>query len=445
LLKDLKPKVLNDITLALSLIRPGASESGMKKIFLDRFHGKENIKYPHQKLAQILKETFGVFIYQEQVILAAQVIGGFNLPASDLLRRAITKKGKKRKKTDQEKLKKRFLDGAKKNQIDIKTAQDIYAQLAQFASFGFCKAHAATYGFLAYQSAYFKSHYPSVFMTAVLRNGGGYYPAAVYVAEARRIGVPVRPPDINRSKIDDSLRDGAIRLGISRVRDLTFETLGRIEKYQPFASLDDFLSRVKISEREMENLIKVGFFDSIESSRPKLLWRYRLLGKSRGNRVNNRTDADDLFGGNIAAPGMRQMPELIPLGRYEIFKYEKEMLELSASFHPLSLFANYRKIEPEAIYKNGDGASVSVTGWLADRKRIKTRNGQSMVFLTFDALEDTFEVVLFPDIYGRFNELIRSRRYLTVEGYLNIEEDNGAIIARNIYAEPTGLKEAPYI
>ncbi len=435
LLRDIKPQELNDITLALSLIRPGASESGMKKIFLDRFHGRENIKYPHQSLSSILRETYGVFIYQEQVILAAQKIAGFNLPASDLLRRAITKK---RHYKDNEKLNRRFLDGALGNNVDAATAQNIYNQLAQFASFGFCKAHAATYGYLAYQSAYFKAHYPDMFMAAVLRNGGGYYPSAVYVAEARRLGITVMPPDANISENSDSLHDGRIYLGIGRVKEISQATLDQIAAARPFSSLDDFLSRVEIREREMENLIKIGFFDSMEISRPKLLWQYRLWGK------NIALDRDNFFNGAIASPRIKNMP-LSPTSRFEVFRAENSILELAASFHPLTLFEGYLSPQPDSLFGQKNNSAVFVSGWLADRKKIKTRNGKSMVFLTFDSLVDTFEVVIFPDMYDRYAETIRAYRYLTVEGKINLDDGNPAIIAIRIYPAETGLREIKYI
>ncbi len=436
LLRDLYPRKLDDITLGLALIRPGASESGMKKIFLDRFHGKEKTVYPHKNLGTVLEDTHGVFIYQEQVILAAQKIAGFNLPASDLLRRAITKK---RKQTDIKKLRQRFLDGARKNNVNIATTENILGQLAQFASFGFCKAHAATYGYLAWQSAYFKAHYPGIFMTAVLRNGGGYYPSAVYVAEARRLGVAVLPPDVNRSDDIDNTYNDKIYLGLGRIRDLTCKTIDKIQDNRPFVSLLDFLSKVDLSGREIENLIRVGFFDSIETSRPKLLWQYRL---SYGKK--NRT-GDDLFGERITSPLLKQMPRLEQFSRFEIFKAEKDILELSASFHPLSLFDSYNKTNLTMISQIKRGTPISVSGWLADRKRIKTREGKAMVFLTFDSPDDTFEVVLFPEIYNRYSGLIRKYRYLTVNGHVNVEGGNTAIIANEISAAPTGLKEAQYI
>jgi len=435
LLRDLQPTELNDITLALALIRPGASESGMKKVFLDRFHKKETTAYPHPNLEETLRETYGVFIYQEQVILAAQKIAGFNMAASDQLRRAITKK---RKEKDQEALKRRFLSGAERCMVAEDTAYAIFLQLRQFASFGFCKAHAATYGYLAYQSAYYKAHYPAIFMTAVLRNGGGYYPSAVYVAEARRLGITIVPPDVNLSDEVDTLIAGKVYLGLNRIRELTGRSMEQILKYRPFVDLFDFTSRIEISQREMENLIKSGFFDSLESSRAELLWKYRLWGKKALPRK------EDLFGAKTAGPVMKKMPELVQFSRYDIFRAEREILGLAASFHPLTLFSTYRAFNPEVIY-GSDNRELKVRGWRADIKRIKTRDGKYMVFMTLDSLDDTFEVVLFPDIYNRYAELIRAYRYLSIEGWVSLEEGSPAIMAERIEAAPTGLEEARYV
>ncbi len=434
LLRDLKPRELNDITLALALIRPGASESGMKKVFLDRFRGKEATVYPHRNLEEILRETQGVFIYQEQVILAAQKIAGFNMAASDQLRRAITKK---RKETDVAELGRRFQDGAAEKGVTPTVAENIFRQLRQFAAFGFCKAHAATYGFLAYQAAYYKTHYPGIFMAAVLRNGGGYYPSAVYVAETRRLGIKIRPPDLNLAEDHDCLKQGEIFLGLERVRDLTAEVRERIKKGRPFSGFEDFLGRVDIGIKEMENLIRVGFFDDFEKARESLFWKYRIYGRTR--------KTGGLFGARLPLPRMKTLPRLESFSRYDIYRAEADILELAASFHPLTLFPGYRDFNLEEICKSNGSHSVEISGWRADIKRIKTRQGQYMVFMTMDSLDDTFEVILFPDIYRRFGDIIRKYRYLTVRARLNREEALPALMAEEIFPAPTGLPERSHL
>ncbi|MFH2036941.1 MAG: OB-fold nucleic acid binding domain-containing protein, partial [Candidatus Zixiibacteriota bacterium] len=287
--------------------------------------------------------------------------------------------------------------------------------------------------------AYFKTHYPGIFMAAVLKNGGGYYPPAVYAAEARRLGVKVIPPDLNLSDKYDGLKSGRIFLGLYRVRDITTRTVEQIEKARPFGSLGDFLGKIDISGRETENLIRVGFFDSIETSRPKLLWEYRLYGRRRPN------DRSDLFASKMEMPLMKNMPALTAFSRYEIFKAEKEILEIPASFHPLTLFDTYKNPDIGHLFHDNEDREISLVGWLADRKRIKTRDGKWMVFLTLDSPEDTFEAVLFPEIYARYRETIYKYRYLHITGTINREGGNPALLAEKIFPHPTGLKERKYI
>jgi len=451
LLRDLRPKELNDITLALALIRPGASDSGMKKVFLDRHHGLEATEYPDPRLEDILKETFGVFIYQEQVLLCARAIAGFNLPAADLLRRAITKD---RHHGAYKRLCRRFLNGAIGSGIPAKTAIRIFKLLSLFAGFGFCKAHAAAYAYLAYQSGYFKRHYPHIFIRSVLNNDGGYYPASVYISEARRLGVRIMPPDINRSEGRESLVDDHMYIGLDRVKDLERRTIDEILAHRPFASFDDFVSRVRLSATEAEHLVKVGAFDAVDPDRHRLLWRLRLGQKSlrgRRSRSNDPASAEangDIFAGRLVVPRAGNLPPLPDVTPYEKFRYETDLLGFSASRHPLEILPAYDGAPASAVI-HGHGADsrpFAASAWLVDIKRIRTREKrESMVFLTFEDLEDTFEVVLFPDIYKRYAELIREYRFLQITGTIKVEGGNVAVVADALSPAPTGLSERAYI
>jgi len=445
LLRDLKPEELNDITLTLALIRPGASDSGMKKVFLDRFHGEIDTEYPHQRLEGILRETFGVFIYQEQVLLCAREIAGFNLPAADLLRRAITKA---RHEADYKQLRDRFMHGAQKNGIPKDKVNEIFKLLRYFAGFGFCKAHAATYGYLAYQSAYLKTHFPHEFMTAVLNNGGGYYPSAVYIAEARRLGITVKPPDINRSEAKYNLENGVLYTGLNRVRDIEADVVEQIEAEKPFVSFDDFIGRVRLSATEMEYLIKVGAFDELEANRARLLWRLRLASVNKrrmpvGIAVGRGTP-EDLFTGQLIVPRGKWLPELPPMTAFDRFCHERDILGFSASVHPLSLLPRYldRPLPEKPVH----GEKIELDGWMVNIKRIKTREKkEAMVFLTLEDIRDTFEVVLFPDMYREYAEMIRRYRYLHICGEINLDGGTMAIIAEALSPAPTGIEQKPYI
>jgi DNA-directed DNA polymerase III PolC len=447
LLRDLRPRQLNDITLALALIRPGASDSGMKKVFLDRFHGDIPTAYPHARLEKILEETFGVFVYQEQVLLCAREVAGFNLPAADLLRRAITKA---RHETDYANLYQRFLRGALENGLTREKALEIFELLRCFAGFGFCKAHAATYGYLAYQSAWFKMHHPALFMQAVLNNDGGYYPASVYIAEARRLGVKIIPPDVNHSNTLERLDGDRLYVGLGRVRDMEQKTIEQIIAWRPFGSFDDFLGRIRLSATEAENLVKVGGFDSIDPDRPRLLWRLRLAARRGpvGNAAVGETGVEpgDIFAGQLIVPTARRLPKLPPVTPFEQFRYELEILGFPATRHPLTLFPAYDGVTIAAHADKANGAAVRLCGWLVDVKRIKTREKKEpMVFITFEDPEDTFEVVLFPAVFKRYSELIREYRFMTIEGKINRDGGTIAVIADTLSPAPTGLEKNSFL
>ncbi|MEE9442443.1 MAG: OB-fold nucleic acid binding domain-containing protein [candidate division Zixibacteria bacterium] len=344
-----------------------------------------------------------------------------------------------------------FLDGAVKNGVSRKKAIEIFKLLALFAGYGFCKAHAATYGYLGYQSAYLKAHYPARFMQAVLNNGGGYYPAAIYIAEARRLGVKIKHPDINKSGWHETVDRDIMYVGLGRIRDLGENTIEQILETKPFASFDDFVEKVRLSAGELENLIKVGAFDSIDTIRPCLLWRLRLRRGKRqpvGAALSiKQTGDDDIFSGQLIIPRAGYLPDLPDFTPFEKFLCEREILGFSASEHPLKLFPAYDgKTFSEVCELSGSKDGVAISAWLADIKRIKTREKkESMVFLTFEDLRDTFEVVLFPESYRKYHETVRRFRYFYIEGELNTDGGTTAIIAEKLSPAPTGLSDKTYL
>ncbi len=252
LLIAMRPKALNDITLALALIRPGASESGMKKIFLERSFGRVPVEYPHPSLEPVLRETLGNIIYQEQVMKVAAALAGFTPEQGDLLRSAMTKDWTRR---DFSHLREAFFRQASRRGVASAVASHVFDMMAQFASYGFCKAHAATYAALAYQGTYLKAHHPVEYMASMLNNFAGYYHSRVYAEEARRFGAILRTPTIDRPS-DICFVDGReLYIGLVFVRNLSRGTIERIieaREARPFASLFDFLARARPSTDEAE-------------------------------------------------------------------------------------------------------------------------------------------------------------------------------------------------
>jgi DNA polymerase III alpha subunit len=279
-LKEIQAKSVNDLIIALALYRPGPLTGGLKDAFVRRHRGEEEASQLHPALSPLLEDTYGVILYQEQVLRLAHELAGFSLADADLLRRAMSHFDPgKQMKTLQEK----FIAGAHaRHGIPAETAERVWELMAAFAGYGFPKAHAASYAQIAWRSAWCKAHYPAEFMASVLANWGGYYGQRIYLTEARRMGLTLRPPLVNYAQREfSSIRQGGqaiLYMGLDQVRDLTRRTIGRIQKNRPFNSLEDFLARADPRPMEAENLARCGALEGF-GSRPGLL--HRIKGESR--------------------------------------------------------------------------------------------------------------------------------------------------------------------
>jgi len=280
LLRTLRAKTLEDVCLALALIRPGASDYGSKETFLRRLRRQEPVRYPDPRLEPILRESLGVCVYQEQVMQIAQVAGGLSLAEADLVRRA---KAKWKDSREREKLHAKFLKTAERMGLGSARRDETWAMVEKFAGFGFCKAHAATYAEISWRIAWLKAHYPAEYLAAMCSAGAGFYHVSAYVEEAKRwthdgnSGIEVRLPSVNHSRLEYSTEPAApngkprraIRIGLMQIRGLRSETIATIlrqrEEHGPFPSLEDFLARVPVERDEIETLIKCGAFDEVGS------------------------------------------------------------------------------------------------------------------------------------------------------------------------------------
>jgi len=271
---------MDDIIQAIALIRPGPAGSGMKDAYVRRFRGLEDPTPPHPRLVDVLWDTHGVMLYQEDVMQVAARVAGMDLAEADRLRRAL----QKRRTEDIEALRGRFFEGCAGEGIAAQAAQDVWDLVSNFASFAFCKAHAVTYGRISYRAVWLKTHYPGPFLVAFLGSDTGYYPQRVYVEEARRMGVPILPPDVNKSEETFALEwvgeTPAMRIGLGQVKGFSRNTLERLlaaREDAPFLSLPDLLERVEPSTDEARHLIQCGTLDGFDRTRPELLWRLHLL------------------------------------------------------------------------------------------------------------------------------------------------------------------------
>ncbi len=405
LLRKMQIDSMDDVITAVALIRPGAANSGMKEQYIRRRAGKEPVTYLHPRLETVLKDTYGNILYQEQVMQVAVEIAGFSLAQADVLRKAMTKSRDRRTLYS---MYREFIDGAMRNGLSREAAENVWHFLANFVGYGFNKAHAATYGTIAYQTAYLKAYFPVQYMTAVLNNEGGFYSTAAYIEECRRMGIRLLPPDVNASDEFFTGEGDAIRVGLHRVRELTARTRARIlaeRRHRPFSDYYDFVLRVRPREKEVTHLIKCGALRSIEPNEPQCLLRHQLFFKHR----RRRTGIEHYL----------KSVRLQPYNRHQRILNEMEMLDFAVTDHPLTLFEakiDPNETVPSTALEAHAGKRVVVVGWLVTSRRVKTREGTYMKFLTLEDRHGLCEAVLFPPVYERYGHLLQTQGPYRVEG-----------------------------
>ena len=458
---------MDAVIQSVALIRPGPAGSGMKDAYVRRANGIEEPTPPHPRLTQVLWDTHGVMLYQEDVMQAASLLAGMSLAEADLMRRALTK----RDEVKGREAARDFLSGCAAEGISRRDAARAWELIESFAGFGFCKAHAVTYGRIAYRCAWLKAHHPAAFMHAFLESYTGYYAPRVYLEEARRMGVGILGPDINRSDAGYTLErhteSPAIRLGLSLIKGMSQELTERLLESRrdsgPFLSLPDFLSRTAAGAEQTQALIQCGAFDGFDRTRPELLWRLHLLRKPQpALRKKSQAEARALtgkeldaaalaacretpadrdehkvatarantrgWGGGLGlgavelAPGQSAtlfpdpetpavalpgLPDFTPAERAAL---EHELLGLPLEGHPTLVFgcsADERSSAPLlnpctcAELPRRVGGRVTISGWPAATRRVRTSDGRWMRFLTLEDETGLAEVVLFADVYER--------------------------------------------
>lgn len=405
LLKKMQIDNMDDVITAVALIRPGAANSGMKDLYIQRRAGLTEIDYPHPALQPILKDTYGNIIYQEQVMQVAAEVAGFSLSQADVLRKAMTKSRNRKLLLS---MHDQFITGAKNNGLPKLQAEQIWRFLTNFVGYGFNKAHSATYGVIAYQTAYLKYYFPVHYMTAVLNNHGGFYSKAAYVEECRRMGIRLLPPDVNHSQREFTCDADFIRVGLDMVYDLTEKTKNRILQEQArtsFRDYYDFMQRVHPREGEVVNLIKCGTLRSLGDNEPRMLLQNRLY--FRNQRKRNLTEA------------LLQNVQLQPYNKYQRIMNELEMLDFTVTDHPLALFdhkIDWSGVTPSFDLERDKGKRIRFAGWLVTSRRVKTKNAEYMKFLTLEDRYGLCEAVMFPKVYSRYGHLVKSHGPYLVTG-----------------------------
>ncbi len=411
LLEKLRVRTFEELTAASSVIRPGVAESGMLAQYVDRHRGRAPVEYLHPKLKELLGETYGVMVYQEDVIRVAHAIAGMSLGQADLLRRAMS--GKLRSHEAMEALERQFVEASTARGVERSAAVEIWRQIRSFAGYAFCKAHSASYARISFQSAYLKVHYPAEFMAAVLANGGGFYGPSAYLEEARRMGLDILPPDVNRSGIEYSGEAGWVRVGLNVIAGLTRRTLERTLQSRAgegfFTSLADYCRRVGPGYAEAQTLIRCGVFDSFELTRPELLWRLELLFERGKLKAAADSGCGALaLGVESGECGRRVAPRLPEYPRVERLRLEREIFGFTVSEHPLALGGRFPPPLPGLVraaeLRDHAGRNVRLLGRPIAWKRIRTGSG-AMMFLSLDDPTAAFEVVIFPRCYKQCGAL----------------------------------------
>ncbi len=445
LLRRLKPSVFEDIIAINALYRPGPLGSGMVDDFIQRKHGLRQIEYLHPRLEPILKDTYGVIVYQEQVMKIVSELAGFSLGQADLLRRAISKK----KADVLEAQREAFRRGAVAHDVKAEVADALFTLIMQFADYGFNKSHTAAYSVVTYHTAYLKAHYPVEYMAALLTSVmGNTDKVAAYIEECRRMGIEIMPPDVNESEDNFTVVGSKIRFGLAAVKNAGHGAVEAIidarQKLGHFSGLRDFCDKVdlrQVNKRVLESLIKCGAFDSLRAYRSQLL---AVLDKTveesqqaNKDRQSGQVSFFELLGDAVGfTPAVDELPVMDEFPESTRLNFEKEMLGLFISGHPLQYFRKELKIfashTTSVLSELEDGTVVRLGGLVTGCKQIATRNGDLMAFYTLEDLEGSVETVVFPKVYAKYGKDIQNDSILLVTGKLSAKDEEVKILAEEI-------------
>lgn len=408
-------ELFEHLVMASSIIRPAANVFILE--FLARMHGRP-WQHLHPLLGEVLGETYGIAIYQEQITQLAMVLAGFSASAGDRLRKIISKKDKQQTLED---YRQQFAIGARQRGVSLAVIEAVWEQIMSFANYSFCKPHSASYALVSCKSAYLKAHFPAEFMAAVISNQGGYYSPFAYLSEARRMGLQVLPPDINHSIAHYSGAGRQLRIGLMQVQGLSRAVVKSLleerDNAGAFSGYGDFLRRLRIDPSAARLLVKAGCFDSLEGreQRPALLWE--LLARDHSGAAGQAT----LF----AEPAVA-LPQPPGYDERTLLNQERETLGLLASLHPLVLHRRViARLNPVKACEMARwvGHHVQMIGWWVTGKPVQDKNGRPMEFVSFEDLSGIYDATFFPDAYARFcQKLSRHRPYL-LKG--KVEEEFG--------------------
>jgi DNA polymerase-3 subunit alpha len=445
LLRQFQADCIEDIIALIALYRPGPMD--MIPDYIKRKSGQVPMQYPHPLLEPVLKETYGVFIYQEQVQRSANVLAGFTLAEGDLLRRAMGKKDAK----IMADMKAKFVKGCGDvNQIPAQQATEIFELIEKFASYGFNKSHSAAYAFISYQTAYFKAHYPAEFMAAVLSlEMGNAEKLTGFIAECKEMGMDVLPPNVQQSVNHFRPEEGNIRFGMAGIKGVGSAAVDALvaerEANGPFESFMDFCVRIntrEVNKRSLESLIKAGAFDWTELSRARLFlgidFALQRAETLRQDREQGQTSLFDLMAeeSNQGELNDEDLPEVEPWPTSEMLAYEKDLLGFYISGHPLEEFE--WEIETFSTQVTGpvegleDGSQVRMGGLITEWRRFFTKAGSEMATFLLEGSKGSLPVVMFKESVQQFGAGLHDELPVMVAGEYGMREGTPQLVVQEV-------------
>ena len=450
ILRRFKPEKLEDLTALNALYRPGPLGGGMIDDFIKRKHGRTSVIYDLPELREILEETLGVILYQEQVQQIANKLAGYSLAEGDLLRRAMGKKKPKEMEAQREK----FIAGARARSFDARKTARIFDLMVKFAGYGFNKAHSAAYAILAYQTGYLKANYPVCFMSALLTSEINNSDKIVkYINECRDLGIKILPPDVNVSDLHFTPSGPEIRFGLAAIKNVGTNAIASIlearKRVSRFGSLFEFCEEIDlrlVNKRVMESLIKAGALDSLGGHRSQLLASLdRAIDSAQRIQRDRESGQRGLFAsfngdpssGDPALQPYQELPDTPEWPESRILSSEKETLGFYITGHPLEKFAErierITSTKVEDVNELETGQEVQVGAMISSLRPLRTRKGDQMATLALEDLSGSVDAVVFPDVFKRCESLLESEAAVLVRGVLELEDSgNRKIIVREI-------------
>lgn len=441
LLMQLHPERFEDLIPMVALYRPGPLGSGMAEDFIKRKHGKIPVEYPHPSLEPILKETYGVILYQEQVMQIASVMGGFSLGQADMLRRAMGHKEPEILQQNRE----TFVDGAVANGVDDRTANYVFDLMVHFAGYGFNKSHSVCYGWIAWQTAYLKAHYRPEFMAAMMTcYNGDRDKVSRYISDTRRAGVVIAAPDVNLSEAYFSVKGDKILFGLDGIQNVGEGAVRSIIEARKqgglFKSLSDFVERADnrgLNSRACESLIRCGALDSLGANRSQLLAALpEALGDAQSIRNERASGQLNLFGGE-ETPETIVYPDLPDMDPKEKIEWERKLLGFYVSGHPLDSYKEQLKACTPLYHLTAegnqyDGRMVTIGGTISRIKGTMTKKGQPMGYVMIEDYDGEVETVVFPSVWETVRPILAEDAAVAIRGRVQANERDVRVLAEEI-------------